>query len=198
MPSPEKFKETLIEFGIEEQTIEKINVGYEDLVGSSPKSTKLDYFRRAMMLLDSQVPRNAVVSLMDSNACCKSHTAREKASKEFAKNNADKSIAERIPLISGVKNMGAPRLTEDGKLYILAVQYFKDDRFRCVCPSINTGRKQEVPVSKTYCMCCAGHFRYHYQIMLGCKLKLDCVLTSPLDSDGKEPCSFVFEIENQT
>ena len=158
---------------------------------------KRDYFKSAMNLLDSQVPRDVVIALMDSNGCCKSHTAREKASKEFAKNNANKTIEEKIPLISSVKNMGVPRLTEDGKLYILAVQYLKGERFRCACPSINTGRKEEVPLSETYCMCCAGHFRYHYQIMLGCKLKLDRVLTSPLNSDGKDPCSFVFEIENQ-
>lgn len=27
------------------------------------------------------------------------------------------------------------------------------------------------PVSKTYCYCCAEHFRFHYQIALGIKLQ---------------------------
>ena len=197
MPNVEKFKETLIEYNIGNRIIDEMNTGCEGIISSSPKQMKREYFKHAMSILDSQVPRDAVIDLMDSNACCRSHTAREKASRKFAADNADKPIEERIPLISGVKNMGVPSLTGDGKLYILAVQYYKDDRFRCACPSINTGRKEEAPLSRTYCMCCAGHFRYHYQIMLGCKLKLDRVLTSPLDSDGKEPCSFVFDIEKQ-
>lgn len=196
MPSPEKFKQTLIEYGIENPIIEMINSGYEDIAGSSSKAEKRDYFKRAMILFDSQVPRETVIALMDSNGCCKSHTARAKASRQFAKDTVHKSIEERIPLISNVKNMGVPNLTEDGKLQILAVQYYKDNRFHCACPSINTGRKKEDPLSRTYCLCCAGHFRYHYQIMLDCRLKLHRVLTSPLDSDGKEPCSFVFQFEN--
>lgn len=148
-----------------------------------------------MDVLDANVPRDTVIRLMGSNACCVSHTAREKASKLFAKNNADKSIEERLPLIPNVKNMGIPKLTEDGKLYILAVQYYKDERFFCACPNIYTSSKKAAPLSRTYCMCCAGHFQFHYQIMLGCRLSLDKVLTSPLDSEGKEPCSFIFNIE---
>lgn len=197
MPSPEKFKETLIKYNVESSIIERINSGYEELVSKSSRRNKRDYFKRAMNMFDNEVSRDIVVDLMDDNGCCKSHSARDKASNEFAKINANKSIEERIPLISSVKNMGVPKLTEDGKLYILAVQYFKDDQFHCACPSINTGKKKEEAVSRTYCMCCAGHFRYHYQVMLGRKLKLDSVFTSPLDSDGKEPCSFVFQIENK-
>ena len=147
-----------------------------------------------MDVFDSKVPRDLVINLMDDNGCCKSKTAREKASKQFAKVHANKTLEEKLPLISTVKNMGEAKLTEDGKLHILAVQYVKDDQFHCACPSINTGRKKEDAVSRTYCMCCAGHFRYHYQIMLGCLLKLESVLTSPLDSNGEEPCSFLFEI----
>lgn len=196
MPSPEKFKETLIRYNIESHIIEKINADYEDLVSSSPIIKKREYFKRAMNVFDMEVPRDIVVDLMDDNGCGKDHTAREKSSLKFAKNNFDKTIEERIPLISNERNMGVPRLTEDGKLYILAVQYARNDQFRCACPNINTKRKKEEALSRTYCICCAGHFRYHYQIMLDCELKLDCVLTSPLDSDGQEPCSFVFQIND--
>ena len=100
-----------------------------------------------MEVFDSQVPLDIVINLMDDNGCCKSHTARDKASKEFAKIHANKSLEEKLPLISNVKNMGEAKLAEDGKLHILAVQYFKDDQFRCACPSINTGRKKEDAVS---------------------------------------------------
>ena len=38
-----------------------------------------------MDVFDSKVPRDIVINLMDDNGCCKSQTARDKASKEFAR-----------------------------------------------------------------------------------------------------------------
>lgn len=37
MPCPEKFRESLKEFHMEEEIIHQVNEGYEDLVSSSPK-----------------------------------------------------------------------------------------------------------------------------------------------------------------
>ncbi len=145
-----------------------------------------------MEVLDRRVDRQSLIAIMDNNACCRAKTAREKTSKAFAK--AGLSLQEKLALIPQVKNMGIPRLTEDGKLHILAVQYQRGDKFRCPCPSINTNRKKEEPLSRSYCLCCAGHFRFHYQIMLDCQLKLCSVASSPLDSDGQEPCAFLYEI----
>lgn len=47
---------------------------------------------------------------------------------------------------------------------------------------------------KIIVFCCAGHFKYHYEIMLGVKLKTLEVLSSPLDSDGENPCIIKYEI----
>lgn len=121
MPSPEKFKETLHQYNIKQRIIDEINSGYEEIESKSLKKSKRDYFKHAMEVLDSQVPLDIVINLMDDNGCCKSHTARDKASKEFAKIHANKSLEEKLPLIANVKNMGEAKLTEDGKLHILAV-----------------------------------------------------------------------------
>ena len=38
---------------------------------------------------------------------------------------------------------------------------------------------------------------YHYEIMLGVKLKLVEVISSPHDTDGEKPCAFRSEIINE-
>ena len=62
-------------------------------------------------------------------------------------------------------------LNEDGTITIHAVTYRLGEKFACACPNYNR-LKRDYPVSRTYCLCCAGHFRYHYEIMLGVKLRL--------------------------
>ena len=49
-------------------------------------------------------------------------------------------------------------------------------------------------VSKTFCGCCAGHVRNTYQYALGVKLQLKKIVSSPINSDGKKRCEFLFEI----
>lgn len=192
MPCPEKFKESLNMFKINESIQQEINVGYEELVSSSPKPDKAEYFRRAMTILDKKVSADVITQMMDYNGCCKSG-ARQKASVAFAKANKDKTLAEKVPLISEVRNMGKPTLISEDLLSILAVQYYDGVRYRCACPNFNSSIKY-LDTSKTYCKCCSGHFRYHYQIMLGVKLELVEVTSSPLGSDGKDPCVFLYKI----
>lgn len=33
-----------------------------------------------------------------------------------------------------------------------------------------------------------GHFKFHYEIMLNCKLATAEIVSSPLDSNGENPC----------
>ena len=44
-----------------------------------------------------------------------------------------------------------------------------------------------------YCLCCAGHFRFHYQKALGIKLRVKKIVSSAFDSNPQY-CSFIFEI----
>lgn len=46
----------------------------------------------------------------------------------------------------------------------------------------------------TYCLCCAGHFMFHYQKALNIKLRVKKVVSSIINSEGKEPCVFIYEI----
>lgn len=192
MPSPEKFNKTLKEFNIDSKIINQINNGYEELTDSSPKKLRAEYFKKAIDLLDESIPFEQEIELMDCNACCKGGK-RLTSSKQFFKEHKDLPLAEKLQAIPSVPYMGKPELINDHQIRIAAVEYYYNDTYHCACPNYN-GVKINYKVSRNYCLCCAGHFRFHYEIMLGVKLKLAQIETSPFDHDGKEPCVFLFDI----
>lgn len=192
MPCPEKFRESLNKYNIDEDVQNEINDGYLELVSSSSKKDKAIYFRRAMAILDAKVDEKVITELLDYNGCCKTG-AREKASKAFAKENKDLTLSEKVKLIKNVRNMGYAELINDNELLVHAVSYSDGTRYRCACPNFNSSLEY-LDTSKTYCKCCSGHFRYHYQIMLGVKLELIRVYSSPFENNGKDPCAFLYRI----
>ena len=84
MPCPETFRESLEQFNIPQEIVEQINNGFEDLLSSSPKKKKAEFFKRATDILIENCDADIVHAMYESNACCKGG-AREKASKAFAK-----------------------------------------------------------------------------------------------------------------
>lgn len=192
MPSPEKFKKSLEKFGIGEKVISQINEGYEDTVDKTPKKTRAAYFKRAVDIMMEQVDSQKLQDIFEWNACCKGG-AREKASKAFAKENEHLSIDEKLEKIKGVPNMGEPLRNEDGTITVKAVSYSDGEKYLCACSNFS-GLKYDYGVSKNYCFCCAGHFKHHYEIMLGVKLKTLEIESSPLESNGKYPCVIKFAI----
>ncbi|MGN1406439.1 MAG: hypothetical protein ACI4WM_09195 [Erysipelotrichaceae bacterium] len=89
--------------------------------------------------------------------------------------------------------MGSAELDSDVNLVVHALSYMINGRYSCACTNFNNSGIKET-VRKDYCYCCAGHFRHHYEIMLGVKLKTLGIVSSPLDSEGKYPCVIKFEI----
>ena len=73
MPSPEKFKETLVDFALDEALIREINTGYEDLVSRSNKKLKSAYFKQALDVMNEKLPRERVQEIFEANACCGGH-----------------------------------------------------------------------------------------------------------------------------
>lgn len=114
-------------------------------------------------------------------------------SKAFAKENAHLSIDEKLEKIKSVPNMGEPLRNEDGTITVKAVNYSDGEKYLCACSNFN-GLKYDYSVYKNYCFCCAGHFKHHYEIMLGVKMKTLEIESSPLESNGKNPCDIKFAI----
>jgi len=194
MPCVEKFRETLEKFNIDEKIISKINEGYENVVSKSPKKIKAAYFKRALDIMADYLDPQIIHDIFEMNACCKSGS-REKASKTFAKEYAGCSLDEKLEKIKHVPYMGVPVKNDDGTITVNAVSYYRDGRFMCACSNFNN-LKYDYAVSKDYCFCCAGHFKYHYEIMLGVQLKTIEIVSSPLDSGGRDACVIKFEIMN--
>lgn len=190
MPCPEKFRESLERFNVSTTLISEINEGYETLVSSSPKKLKAEYFARAMNLLDENLDFKAKYEILDYNACCKGGS-RDKAIKALAKEIKDLPLDEKIKKLREVPNMENPVLDDD-KIIKTGIYYCINGEYLCPCPNFNN-MKNKPEVSTTYCLCCAGHFRYHYQNALGIMLKTKEIISSPLSSAGKNPCEFIFE-----
>lgn len=192
MPCPEKFKETLLESSIPKDVVARINEGFEETCSSSHKKERANYFKRATDILCEECDINVVHSLYEKNACCL-HGAREKNSKEFAKKYAHLLFRERIEHIFEAPNMGSAILESDRIIRVNAVSYKTGETYSCACSNFNKSGYTE-SVRRDYCYCCAGHFLHHYQIMLGIKLRVLEIVSSPLDSAGAMPCVMKFEI----
>ena len=194
MPSPEKFRETLAEFGIDNAVVEKINCGYENVVSKTVKKVKSAYMKQALDVMNAELTPETVKAVIEANACCKSG-ARLKASKQFAEVHGDLDIKSRLELISSrpYMNMGTAELDGDGSLIVHAVSYYSDGRFECACPTVSHV-KRDYSIPREYCYCCGGHFKFHYEIMLGVKLEITEIVSSPHDTDGGQPCVFRYRI----
>jgi hypothetical protein len=106
----------------------------------------------------------------------------------------DKPLAEKIRLISEANLIYIPpaRLNDDGTISV-SWGFQQNGGYRCVCSAIKK-LPWPVSVSNTYCACCGGHVRYHYQNALGAKLNLINVVSSAATSGGNKQCEFLFEI----
>lgn len=192
MPSVEKFKESLEIFHVDKDIIDLIFRDNQSLKSASPKKEKAEFFFKAQLILDEQLDPSLVTQIMDYNACCKGGS-RDKASKEFAKRYKALDLSDKIALIAEVPNMGKPVML-DVETIKTGIYWKVDDLFRCPCPNFN-GLKEPPQIPLSYCQCCAGHFRYHYQKMLDVNLSIFKIISSPLFSKGQLPCEFLFKIE---
>lgn len=192
MPSPEKLRKALVAFEIENDIVDAINQGYESITDKSPKKERAAFCKQAVDSMEERMDHETMQGLLEWSCCCKGG-AREKASKAFAKENTALTLSEKLGKVKDVPYMGTPVLNPDGTITVHAVRYNDGEKFQCACSNFN-GVKREYSVSKNYCYCCAGHFKYHYEIMLGVKLKTAEIVSSPLDSEGKNPCVIRYEI----
>ena len=194
MPSPEKFRETLDDFKVSRDIIDEMYVGFDGIVSKTNKKIKSAFFKQALDVMNEKLPPEKVQEIIEANACCKSG-GRKKASEEFARINADKTTEEKLALISArpYLNMGSAELDENRQLLVHAVSFHPGEKFECACPTVSK-IKRDYTIPREYCYCCGGHFKYHYEIMLGVKLKLVEIVSSPHDTGGEMPCVFRFEI----
>jgi hypothetical protein len=188
------FDKHLRKQGIEESIIEKImGVDYQ-INKENPKQNTADFMEVALHKCEELLSYDTISEIMFDRACCKTGI-RLNNSKAFAKEHANKTIEEKLKLLCDVPNMGKPCLNSDGDIETVAVGSFESNGMVCPCWQLGGATPVNGPMPLSYCKCCAGHFRFHYQKALNEKLRLKEVLSSILNSNGRLPCVFVYEIK---
>lgn len=190
MPEVKKIKNTMIKKGIPAEIMAQID--FSELQGN-----QLMEVLALIEQMDHLLTQEECLSIMEEQGCNKTGAA-QKMNLLFGHSHADKSIEERISLLDDkTVHPNVPcRVNDDGTLSIFW-EIGKEGNYQCVC-SYYAKLKSEQPnignISKTYCGCCGGHIRHHYQNILGVKLKLKEIVSSPISSSGVKRCEFLFEI----
>lgn len=149
--------------------------------------------RYAAMLEQAErlLPHDLLAAVMAGRSCCTTGS-RLLASRAIAKDNPGTTTEQRLEMLGRTRWMGKPFINGDGDIQTLAVSA-KGTHGECPCWQLKGHAPEGGPMPLSYCMCCGGHFRFHYEKALGYKLRLKRVVSSLLASGGREPCVFVYE-----
>jgi len=170
--------------GIEQEIIDRIMEGGEDILRKTSPEKKADWMREAMIRMNRLLDNETRKAVREGCACCLGGQ-RLKISRRIVEEN--ESLEDRIKAANEANYVGNVTMMENGEIFVsFAIEGV--DQYRCVCLP-----KAKEPLSITYCYCCGGHVKHHLQIALG--RSLDCtVRSSALSSGGKSPCTFNFRI----
>ena len=190
MPNIKEIKKTMKKLGIHVETMSKI-------VFPKPQGNQPDEVLALIDQMEKLLTHEQCLSVMEEQGCCKDEKITAPFV-EFRLKHKDKTVDEKIKLFDEIKSGHKPscNLNHDGTLSIFW-DGWNSDKNQCVCHVIKRlykNRGGQINVSKTFCGCCAGHVRNTFQCALGVKLRLKDIVSSPINSDGKEKCSFLFEI----
>jgi hypothetical protein len=189
MGAVDMFKHVLVEFHVDDAIVAQIMEDYERIADKDPKEKRAAFFAQAVRRMDALLDVETCHAIRDACACSKGGW-RLKAAQKVAKAYKTCSLEEKVHALRQITHMGSPTLNADGTI---TAGIGGEDGCHCACSVFDSLELSE-PVSQTYCYCCAGHFRFHYQIALGKKLMTHSVVSSALESLGKKPCRFVYKI----
>jgi len=139
--------------------------------------------------MDSLLTKEQILTVMEEQGCNKndpSDTLMQKLN--------GKTVAERLEVLNAMDMSNSPRgrINDDGTLSIF--WHFEDKgKYFCVCPIIGE-LAEPAAVSLTYCGCCSGHVKFHFERQLGVKLRVKETVSSPLSSNGEKYCEHLFAI----
>ncbi len=187
------FADHLRKAKVDEQTIQSI-MGLGD--GSEPQEGTqeyVDYMAQVLQKCGLLLDHDTFCDAMFDRACCKSGYRLNNA-RQMAKEHADKPLSEKLKLLGELKYMGKPFLNEEGDIETVAVGSHGFSGMECPCWRIRGLQPEGGPMPLSYCACCGGHFKFHYQKALGLKLRLKRVVSSMLHSKGALPCVFQYEV----
>lgn len=175
-------KQTMLDKGIPSKIIEQFV--FPETEDETPEE-KIAFTKQ----MDNLLSKEQIISVMEEQGCNKNEP-----SNEFLQKLKDKTIEERIKALNemSINETAHCRLNSDGTLSIFW-DFEENGKYKCVCSIINKLSKP-MPVSLTFCGCCSGHVKYHFENFLGLKLNLVETVSSPISSNGKKQCEHLFKI----
>jgi len=177
-----EIKKTMFEKGIPLKTIEQFV--FPKVETGTPEE-KIAFVNQ----MDKLLTKKQILSLMEEQGCSKDEHTVESKSKFKGK-----TLEERIEILNTICIEEAPdsKINEDGTISIFW-EFKENGKYRCVCP-IMSKLLEPTTVSLTFCGCCSGHVKYHFEQDTEVKLRLIETVSSPLSSDGEKRCEHRFEI----
>jgi len=184
-------KKRLPQYGITESQV-------KDIIGNSE-------LNGIIKRMDELLPSDIVMQILDSCACGSGKEFDRKCEK-LDKDIGGKTLIDKINhIITIAGDFEDITLNADNTLTV-TWSFIDNGKHKCECPAIvkkgikvsdlalenyNTDNSS-MPLS--YCICCAGSCRRYFKLQSGIELKTKKIISSPIDSKGENPCSFVFEI----
>ena len=158
-------------------------------VSPTSKKDRQEWLDKAMRRMEEIIPYDKLKEIRETNACCLSGE-RDKLAKEIHKKY--NTIEERFNAFINEKRIVYGNCYKEGDYYYLSFWYgMPEGGYTCSC--LHYIPKTE-PMTKTWCMCCGGHIKHHFETALGVKAECE-VVSSPLSSCGKQPCLFKLKIK---
>ena len=188
------FEKHLQKAGVSGEVVaEIVSVPYQ--TANDEKQDNANFCAAVMAKCEELLDLDTIKEMMCHRACCKSGFRLSNA-RRIAQEHGEKSLADKLVLLGEEKYMGHPSLTESGDIYTgTCAGSGAPDDLRCSCWRFGGRFSSGGSMPLSYCLCCGGHFVFHYQKALGLKLRVKEVVTSVF-GDPPQYCSFLLEIVN--
>lgn len=161
--------------------------------GSTVKTTSKkqvqEWMAGAMSRMEEKIPKQQLKEMRETSACC---LAGERGKLSKMIHDSYQTMDERFEALSKERKVvGGKAWKESEGIYFISFWDKKPEAgYRCSCLGY---QPKTQPMSRTYCMCCGGHIKHHFEVALGVKAECECV-SSPLSSCGEKPCLFCLKV----
>jgi len=188
MPKIEKMLETMRKQGIPEETIAQFTL---PRIKKATPNEIVEFTRQ----MEAFLTEEQCLCIMDEQGCSKTNQVSA-AFRKFGEKHADKTLAERIKLMSELETghkVNHVSQNDDGTI-TLQFGAANGENYSCPCAPIKKLKPYDFPL--TYCGCCGAHVRYTHEFALGVKLRLVKIMSSMANSNGDKGCEFIYETVN--
>jgi hypothetical protein len=166
-----EFEKNLKKVCVNNETINKIvHVSYKE--SDNKNQDNANYCAAVMEKCNKLLDFDIIAETMFHRACYKGGFRLEN-SKKIAKEHSEKILEQKLELLGQQKYMGHPHLTENGEIYTEhCAGSGTSDNLKCSCWRFKGTLPAKGKMPLNYCLCCAGHFRFHYEKALDVKLRV--------------------------